>query len=161
MEKFVTLLIPALVALVLVRLLVPVSLPGADFSVLRFSVPVAAQFRRGIHGGVFPHQRRDGAGGGISGIARNRRYGAAGSFIYVIITQYRPPHLGGRYALLIQMYVQMGIGHGDALLVKDVLDPLGQGKIHVPVVLGLDPDAKGVGNGAVAVAAHAGAGGGG
>ena len=78
----------------------------------------------------------------------------------MIITQYRPPHLGGRYALLIQMYVQMGVGHGDALLVEDVLDPLGQGEIHVPVILGLHPDAKGVGNGAVAVAAHAGAGGG-
>ena len=51
---------------------------------VRLSVPVAAEFRRGIHGGVFPHQRRDGAGGGISGIARNRRYGAAGSAVDVV-----------------------------------------------------------------------------
>ena len=60
MEKFVTLLIPALVALVLVRLLVPVSLPGADFSVLSAAelvlvrlllMPMKLIFKVGVHSG--------------------------------------------------------------------------------------------------------------
>ena len=59
------------------------------------------------------------------------------------------------------MDIQVRIGHLNALLVEDILDSLVHLEIHVPVVLGLHPDAEGVGNGAVAVAAHAGAGGGG
>ena len=45
----------------------------------------------------------------------------------------------------------MGISHGDALLIEDVLDPLVQGEVYVPVVFVFDPDPETVGNGTVAV----------
>ena len=97
MEKFVTLLIPALVALVLVRLLLmPMKLifkvgihSGCGFLCLWL-----LEFRGGVHGGVFPHQRRDGAGGRIPGTAGDRRHGAAGSAVDVNFTEYRPPQKG-------------------------------------------------------------------
>ena len=54
--------------------------------------------------------------------------------------------------LFVQVDIEVGVGHGDALFVKDGLDPLVQSEIHIPVVFGLDPDAEAVVDGTLAVA---------
>ena len=86
MEKFVTLLIPALVALVLVRLLMmPMKLifkvgihSGCGFLCLWLLNSVA-----GFTGAYFPINAVTVLVAGFLGTARNRRYGAAGSAVDV------------------------------------------------------------------------------
>ena len=50
------------------------------------------------------------------------------------------------------MHIQMGIGHFNFLLVEYLLDPLLEGVVHIPVVLGLDPHPEAIANGTVAIA---------
>ena len=50
------------------------------------------------------------------------------------------------------MNVQMGIGHGNALLIEDLLHPLVYQEIHIPIVVRFGPDPEGILNGTFSVA---------
>ena len=58
------------------------------------------------------------------------------------------------------MDIEVGVGHFDALLVEDVLHPLVDGEVYVPIVRRFGPEPQDIVDGVVSVAVHGSEGGG-
>ena len=56
--------------------------------------------------------------------------------------------------LFIEVYVEMGISHFNAVFIKLLFDVVGNGVIYIPIIFGFGPHSYNVGNRVITVSGH-------